>query len=121
MDQWTSLASIAAACAPAAGARAAEQSHRSPQLEASRSTPPSPSSFARHALVVCDMQPDALAALPGPTRLALLYVTRMAVEAARAACWPVVFVGLRFPAGYEGVDPKHRLCVPPMLLATSAS
>ncbi len=67
-----------------------------------------PLSKELRALVVCDLQPDLLGALP-QRGAPLLVALGPALEAARAAGWIVVFSGLRFPPGYDGVDPRHRL------------
>mmetsp|Transcript_86221 Transcript_86221/g.268212 ORF Transcript_86221/g.268212 Transcript_86221/m.268212 type:complete len:219 (+) Transcript_86221:58-714(+) len=63
----------------------------------------------RYALVVCDAQPDLLASLPQAERERLLSGVRELLGSARSAGWLTVFTGLRFPAAYEGVPPRHRL------------
>jgi nicotinamidase-related amidase len=63
----------------------------------------------RYALVVCDMQPDLIGSLSAESRETLLTALVPALEAARSAGWSVVFSGLRFPSGYVGVPPQHKL------------
>lgn len=61
------------------------------------------------ALVVCDAQPDALAALAPDARETLVARLHVLLDGARRAGWPVVFTGLRFPAGYAGLAPTHKV------------
>mmetsp|Transcript_14521 Transcript_14521/g.29502 ORF Transcript_14521/g.29502 Transcript_14521/m.29502 type:complete len:219 (+) Transcript_14521:84-740(+) len=63
----------------------------------------------RYALVVCDAQPDLLTSLQQDVRDELLAKLRELLQGARNAGWLVVFTGLRFPSGYEGVPERHRL------------
>ena len=63
----------------------------------------------RHALVVCDLQPDLLGSLPEAERERLLDHVRIVLAAARRANWLVVFTGLRFGPGYAGVSQRHKL------------
>lgn len=63
----------------------------------------------RHALVVCDMQPDLLGAIPSEAREALLEASRLCIDAARRASWLIIFTGVRFPPAYTGVSQRHRL------------
>lgn len=63
----------------------------------------------RRALVVCDLQPDALGSLSAEQRTSLLTALKPLLEAARLSNWLVVFSGLRFPSGYAGVNPDHKL------------
>eukprot|EP00927_Polykrikos_kofoidii_P066117 TRINITY_DN61771_c0_g1_i1.p1 TRINITY_DN61771_c0_g1~~TRINITY_DN61771_c0_g1_i1.p1 ORF type:complete len:249 (+),score=45.24 TRINITY_DN61771_c0_g1_i1:90-749(+) len=64
----------------------------------------------RYALVICDMQPDFLSALPaGDVRNGFVAVLQELLAAARQSGWAIVFSGLRFPSRYEGVNPRHRL------------
>jgi nicotinamidase-related amidase len=60
-------------------------------------------------LVVCDCQLDALGAIDAATRETVLDAVRLAVTAARAARWRIVFTGLQFPARYDGLSPSNRL------------
>mmetsp|Transcript_8713 Transcript_8713/g.16214 ORF Transcript_8713/g.16214 Transcript_8713/m.16214 type:complete len:570 (-) Transcript_8713:97-1806(-) len=63
----------------------------------------------RCALVVCDMQPDLLKAISTETRAAFLEAVRICIEGARKGGWLIIFTGLRFPPGYDGVSARHRL------------
>ena len=60
----------------------------------------------RHALVLCDLQEDALNKLDPTQRERMLTACVPLLAAARLAEMVVVFSGLRFPSGYEGVS--HR-------------
>lgn len=71
--------------------------------------PTPPAAAARAALVVCDMQPDLIGSLPAETQDSLLLATKLCIDAARRAGWLIVFTGLRFPSGYAGVAPGHKL------------
>eukprot|EP00927_Polykrikos_kofoidii_P036351 TRINITY_DN30690_c0_g1_i1.p1 TRINITY_DN30690_c0_g1~~TRINITY_DN30690_c0_g1_i1.p1 ORF type:complete len:581 (+),score=101.76 TRINITY_DN30690_c0_g1_i1:57-1745(+) len=62
----------------------------------------------RCALIVCDALPDVLQSIPAKERATLLSALRICVSTARAAGWLVIFSGLRFPAGYAGVNKRHR-------------
>ena len=66
-------------------------------------------SSRRRALVLCDLQNDALAKLRPDERDRLLTALVPLVEAARLSGRLVVFSGLRFPTGYEGLSARHRL------------
>ena len=73
----------------------------------SASTTSSPS---RHALVVCDMQPDFIKSITSDSRrMALIDAVQMAVHAAQRAEWTILFTKLEFPKGYKGVPPQHKL------------
>uniref|UniRef100_A0A7S1G2Y8 Isochorismatase-like domain-containing protein n=1 Tax=Corethron hystrix TaxID=216773 RepID=A0A7S1G2Y8_9STRA len=61
----------------------------------------------RRALIVCDFQEDLLKSIP--SRESLESSLKVSLAAARQAGWLVIFSGLRFPSGYAGVDPSHRL------------
>jgi nicotinamidase-related amidase len=63
----------------------------------------------RRALVICDLQADALSSLSVEQRESFLNALKPLLEAARLSNWLVVFSGLRFPSGYAGVDPNHKL------------
>ena len=63
----------------------------------------------RHALVICDLQPDLLGSIATPDRELLLDQVGIVLSAARRANWLVVFTGLRFGPGYAGVSPRHKL------------
>ena len=63
----------------------------------------------RHALVLCDLQPDLLGSIPTHDRERLLDTVRIVLTAARRAKWLVVFTGLRFGPGYAGISPRHKL------------
>jgi len=60
-------------------------------------------------LVIVDAQPDLINALPVELREPFLKHLKELLSAARRANWLVVFSGLRFPSGYEGVKPRHRV------------
>ncbi|MFC4070580.1 cysteine hydrolase family protein [Actinoplanes subglobosus] len=62
--------------------------------------------MSRTALLVMDVQPAVVARYPDPGYLPRL---RTAVDAARAASLPVVFVGVGFRAGAPEVDPANRM------------
>ncbi|MEU4161458.1 isochorismatase family cysteine hydrolase [Actinoplanes sp. NPDC026670] len=62
--------------------------------------------MSRTALLVMDVQPAVVARYPDPGYLPRL---RGAVEAARAAALPVIFVGVGFRAGAPEVDPVNRM------------
>lgn len=62
----------------------------------------------RTALVLCDLQPDLLGSLQQRGE-SLLLSLRIPLEAARKNGWRVVYSGLKFQSGYEGVSPKHKL------------
>lgn len=61
----------------------------------------------RTALVICDLQADLLGSLQHKERF--LQALSIAVEAARNNDWLVVYSGLQFASGYEGISPKHKL------------
>mmetsp|Transcript_35002 Transcript_35002/g.74668 ORF Transcript_35002/g.74668 Transcript_35002/m.74668 type:complete len:576 (-) Transcript_35002:190-1917(-) len=61
----------------------------------------------RTALVVCDLQADLLGSLQERERF--LRALSVAVEAARNNGWSVVYSGLRFSPGYEGMPRGHKL------------
>jgi len=63
----------------------------------------------RYALVICDVQRDLLAKLTEGQRAELLAPLKELLTSAHRANWLVVFTGLRFPAGYQGVPSRHRL------------
>mmetsp|Transcript_50293 Transcript_50293/g.132970 ORF Transcript_50293/g.132970 Transcript_50293/m.132970 type:complete len:258 (-) Transcript_50293:36-809(-) len=63
----------------------------------------------RYALVLCDVQNDILNALSEEARTKMLAALHDLLEGARRANWHIVFTGLRFPPGYEGVPTRHRL------------
>ena len=68
----------------------------------------------RHALVVCDAQPEALRAIPAARRPTLLAALRLCIDAVLGDRGGgnggrVVFSGLRFPPGYSNVARRHRL------------
>ena len=62
----------------------------------------------RTALVICDLQPDLLGSLHHQTDR-LLLALEIIVEVARTQSWSIVYSGLQFQSGYEGVTPKHKL------------
>lgn len=62
--------------------------------------------MSRTALLVMDVQPAVVARYPDPGYLPRL---RTAVDAARAASLPVVFVGVGFRAGAPEVAPANRM------------
>jgi len=64
----------------------------------------------KHALVVCDMQPDFLKSItPESRRMALLDAVQISVHTARLANWPILFYCLEFKPGYEGVSPHDTV------------
>jgi nicotinamidase-related amidase len=63
----------------------------------------------RCAVVVCDLQPDLLKSIAPKSREALISALELALGVARSAGALVVFSGLRFPRGYVGVSPRHKL------------
>ena len=65
----------------------------------------------RDALVVCDVQPDALGVLtPLSRQEAFLYWVQCCVELVRRAHnWTVCYTGLQFAPGYEDVSTIHKL------------
>jgi nicotinamidase-related amidase len=66
----------------------------------------------KHALIVCDMQPDALRSLAPATAATVLEAVKIAVECclhANSGCWTVIFQGLQFPASYGNLNPHHRI------------
>ena len=65
--------------------------------------------MSKQALIVCDMQPDLLASIPTTPRQALLDLVHVALDVARQAKWCVVFTGVQFPAGYQGVPAHHKI------------
>jgi nicotinamidase-related amidase len=62
--------------------------------------------LSRTALLVMDVQPAVVARYPDPGYLPRL---RTAVDAARTASQPVIFVGVGFRAGAPEVDPGNRM------------
>ena len=62
----------------------------------------------RTALVICDLQPDLLGSLHHQTDR-LLLALEIIGEVARTQSWSIVYSGLQFQSGYEGVTPKHKL------------
>jgi nicotinamidase-related amidase len=70
------------------------------------------SSPNKHALIVCDMQPDALRSLSPTAAESVLEAVRIAVDCCLHSSygkWTVIFHGLAFPASYQGLDPQHRI------------
>mmetsp|Transcript_38691 Transcript_38691/g.58370 ORF Transcript_38691/g.58370 Transcript_38691/m.58370 type:complete len:223 (+) Transcript_38691:98-766(+) len=63
----------------------------------------------RYALVLCDLQQDFLTGIPEPRRSTLLEQVKELLAAARNARWHIVYTGVRFPPGYAGVPPRHRI------------
>jgi nicotinamidase-related amidase len=62
------------------------------------------------ALVICDLQHDALRSLENKNKVeSLLSAIRITVEAARNNNWIVIHSGLKFKSHYDGVDPNHKL------------
>ena len=62
-----------------------------------------------HALVICDIQKVALKALDRSTRESLLDGIQICIQLARRMGWKVVWSGLRFPSGYQGIEDTHKL------------
>ena len=69
----------------------------------------------KQALIVCDVQPDALRSLvPASTAATLVEAVRIAIE---CCCldddanndWSIVFQGMQFPEAYGTLHPQHRL------------
>ena len=72
----------------------------------------------KKALVVCDMQPDVLNSItPVSRRQAVLHWVRYIVQQVRQqqqsssslTQWKIVWTGLRFQPGYEGIASNHKL------------
>lgn len=59
------------------------------------------------ALLLCDIQSDLLGSIQNHERL--LSSLKVIVEVARLNNWVIVYSGLKFKAGYEGLSPKHKL------------
>jgi len=62
----------------------------------------------RTALVLCDLQPDLLGSLQQRGE-SLLLSLRIPLEAAHKNDWRVIYSGLKFQPGYEGVSSNHKL------------
>jgi nicotinamidase-related amidase len=63
----------------------------------------------KHALVICDVQVVALKALDRSTRESLLDGIQICIQLARRVGWKVLWSGLRFPSGYQGIKETHKL------------
>jgi nicotinamidase-related amidase len=63
----------------------------------------------KHALAICDVQIVALKALDRSTRMSLLDGIQICIQLARREGWRVIWSGLRFPSGYQGIEETHKL------------
>jgi len=63
----------------------------------------------RHALIICDLQQDAIGTLSHEDRTALFTALIPLLDMARMLKWLVVFSGIQFQSGYESVNPDHKL------------
>jgi nicotinamidase-related amidase len=63
----------------------------------------------RISLVICDLQPDLLGSLKQEHQERLLLALVIVLDAARRHSWTIVYSGLKFPSGYQGVSEGHKL------------
>ena len=61
------------------------------------------------ALILCDLQPDLLGSLKSDNKSHLLRALSVVVESARKKDWLIVYSGLKFSKGYEGVSHDHKM------------